>query len=240
MRLRPVIILALLALSCRTPLPQTGWYVPVRENRPFVRWWWLGSAVDSAGLSYNLEEFARAGIGGVEVTPIYGVLGNEDRNLSYLSPEWMQAWRYTAAEADRLGLEADLNGGTGWPFGGPQIPEFLVKNFAERPRFRCAALALSRCAPAGPLKYGMAYGHCVPSVPFRCPELMRASSQRSRHQKSTAAVLRCHSLICGETEIRTRDTLLAYTRFPGVPLKPLEHLSRLNSRKNGTAKIVIF
>ena len=30
---------------------------------------------------------------------------------------------------------------------------------------------------------------------------------------------------CGETEIRTRDTLLEYTRFPGVPLKPLEHLS---------------
>ena len=29
----------------------------------------------------------------------------------------------------------------------------------------------------------------------------------------------------GETEIRTRDTLLEYTRFPGVPLKPLEHLS---------------
>ena len=35
-------------------------------------------------------------------------------------------------------------------------------------------------------------------------------------------------LICGETEIRTPDTLLAYTRFPGVPLKPLEHLSIYN------------
>ena len=30
---------------------------------------------------------------------------------------------------------------------------------------------------------------------------------------------------CGVTEIRTRDTLLAYTRFPGVPLQPLEHHS---------------
>ena len=29
----------------------------------------------------------------------------------------------------------------------------------------------------------------------------------------------------GESEIRTRDTLLGYTRFPGVPLQPLEHLS---------------
>ena len=32
--------------------------------------------------------------------------------------------------------------------------------------------------------------------------------------------------VCGEKEIRTPDTLLEYTRFPGVPLKPLEHLSR--------------
>ena len=32
-------------------------------------------------------------------------------------------------------------------------------------------------------------------------------------------------ICCGENEIRTRDTLLAYTRFPGVPLQPHEHLS---------------
>ena len=31
--------------------------------------------------------------------------------------------------------------------------------------------------------------------------------------------------LSGESEIRTRDTLLGYTRFPGVPLQPLEHLS---------------
>ena len=30
---------------------------------------------------------------------------------------------------------------------------------------------------------------------------------------------------CGETGIRTPETLLKFTRFPGVPLKPLEHLS---------------
>ncbi len=34
----------------------------------------------------------------------------------------------------------------------------------------------------------------------------------------------------GVTEIRTRDTLLAYTRFPGVPLQPLEHHSNLKKR----------
>ncbi len=32
-------------------------------------------------------------------------------------------------------------------------------------------------------------------------------------------------ILCGETGIRTPETLLAFTRFPGVPLQPLEHLS---------------
>ena len=46
--------------------------------------------------------------------------------------------------------------------------------------------------------------------------------------------------LCGESEIRTRDTLLGYTRFPGVPLQPLEHLSFGYPRLSGTAKIDIF
>ena len=41
----------------------------------------------------------------------------------------------------------------------------------------------------------------------------------------------------GVTEIRTRDTLLAYTRFPGVPLQPLEHHSFGFGRCKGSIKI---
>lgn len=47
--------------------------------------------------------------------------------------------------------------------------------------------------------------------------------------KKTARCYVAHCF-CGVSEIRTRDTLLAYTRFPGVPLQPLEHLSFLISR----------
>ena len=32
-------------------------------------------------------------------------------------------------------------------------------------------------------------------------------------------------VFCGERGIRTPETLLEFTRFPGVPLQPLEHLS---------------
>lgn len=100
---------------------QLDWYPATVENRPFVRWWWLGSAVDKEGLTYNLEEFARKGLGGVEITPIYGVKGNEANDIPYLSPEWMRMLGHTIAEGDRLGLQIDMNNGTGWPFGGPEV-----------------------------------------------------------------------------------------------------------------------
>lgn len=37
---------------------------------------------------------------------------------------------------------------------------------------------------------------------------------------------------CGEAGIRTLDTLLGYTHFPGARLRPLGHLSRPMHRKN--------
>ena len=40
----------------------------------------------------------------------------------------------------------------------------------------------------------------------------------------------------GETGIRTLETLLTFTHFPGVPLQPLEHLSVFL----WSAKIILF
>ncbi len=96
--------------------------IPItQESKPYARWWWLGSAVDKLGLTYNLEEMAKAGIGGVEITPIYGVQGNDSNEIPYLSPRWMQMLKHTEAEGKRLGIQIDMATGTGWPFGGPLV-----------------------------------------------------------------------------------------------------------------------
>ena len=39
-------------------------------------------------------------------------------------------------------------------------------------------------------------------------------------------------VFCGERGIRTPETLLEFTRFPGVPLQPLEHLSFASATSN--------
>lgn len=98
------------------------WPTPPPEARPYTRWWWLGSAVNEADLCYNLTEYARAGIGGVEITPIYGVKGNEANNIDYLSPRWMQMLGTVERLSAQLGIEVDMATGTGWPFGGPWVP----------------------------------------------------------------------------------------------------------------------
>ena len=135
MKTRSLILAALGLLSAPAVFAQgTDWYTPTNENKPFVRWWWLGSAVDKEGLTYNLEEFAKAGIGGYEVTPIYGVQGNEANDIDYLSPKWMEMYKWLVSESARLGLECDLNNGTGWPFGGPQItPELAAQKMQVGP-----------------------------------------------------------------------------------------------------------
>ncbi|MDE5871596.1 MAG: glycosyl hydrolase family 2 [Muribaculaceae bacterium] len=101
----------------------TDWYAETTVNRPFVRWWWQGSAVDPEGLTFNLEEFARQGMGGFEITPIYGVQGNEANDIPYLSDRWMDMLRHVTDESHRLGLQPEMNNGTGWPFGGPEVTE---------------------------------------------------------------------------------------------------------------------
>ena len=95
---------------------------PSREAKPGLRWWWLGSAVDKSNLTWCLSEYAKAGVGAVEITPIYGVQGNDSNDISYLSPRWMEMLRHVESEGERLGIETDMATGTGWPFGGPWVP----------------------------------------------------------------------------------------------------------------------
>jgi hypothetical protein len=103
--------------------PASPWPEITREAKPWTRWWWPGSGVDKASLTAQLEKFAAVGLGGVEITPIYGAKGYESRYIDFLSPKWMEMLEHVGREAQRLGLGVDMATGTGWPFGGPWIDE---------------------------------------------------------------------------------------------------------------------
>ena len=112
----------ILALAAMTASAQLSWPEAKPESKAGLRWWWPGSAVDDANITYNMEQYAKAGAGSVEITPIYGVQGNESHAIPFLSPQWMAALAKVEAEGRRNGILVDMNTGTGWPFGGPATP----------------------------------------------------------------------------------------------------------------------
>lgn len=99
------------------------WPAITQTAKPWTRWWWQGSAVNKADLSASMKQYREAGLGGLEITPIYGVKGYEKQFINYLSPQWVEMLMHTLQEGKRLGLGIDMATGTGWPFGGPWISE---------------------------------------------------------------------------------------------------------------------
>ena len=100
-----------------------GWPAINRETKPWSRWWWHGNALTKEGITAEMEAYQRAGLGGLEITPIYGVLGYENQFVDYLSPKWMELFVHTLKEAERLDMGIDMATGTGWPFGGPWVKD---------------------------------------------------------------------------------------------------------------------
>ncbi|WP_278034195.1 glycosyl hydrolase [Flavobacterium nitratireducens] len=112
----------------------SAWPETKNVNKPWARWWWMGNAVDKPNLKSSLIDFQKVGIGGVEITPIYGVKGEEANFIDYLSPKYMEMLDYTVKIADSLGMQVDMVLGTGWPYGGPQVtlPYAAMKLVVEK------------------------------------------------------------------------------------------------------------
>ena len=90
-----------------------------------MRWWWFGPQVTDEELGRELQAMKDAGIGGVEVQPVYAVaLDGASNGLKmepYLSDAFLAHLRFAAERAAALGLRFDLTLGSGWPYGGPSV-----------------------------------------------------------------------------------------------------------------------
>jgi hypothetical protein len=113
--------LVCIGLSGMTAQTVAEWPEAKREAKAGLRWWWLGSAVDKENLRWNMEQYAKAGVGTLEITPIYGVQGNAAKNIQFLSTDWIEMLKYTKQVGDELDINIDMTNGTGWPFGGPMV-----------------------------------------------------------------------------------------------------------------------
>jgi len=107
------------------------------EVRPEARsgsyWWWPGSAVTQADLTWNLETYRAAGWGNMGVIGIYGVKGEEERSIPLFTPEWFKMFNHAVTEGKRLGMNIDLTPSAGWRIGGPHVTkEHSERSFAVK------------------------------------------------------------------------------------------------------------
>src|SRR5262245_37616281 len=121
-------IVLMLITMCRADIDQLqqSFAHPPDDARIMMRWWWFGPAVTRPQLEREMKLMKEGGIGGFEVQPVYPLVLDDQvpgvKNLKFLSPEFLDALSFTSQKASELGLRFDLTLGSGWPYGGPQIP----------------------------------------------------------------------------------------------------------------------
>jgi len=109
-----------------------GFRNPPDSAKPRVWWHWMNGNISRDGIKADLEWMKRAGLGGFQnfdaglETPQV-----VKKRLVFMTPEWKDAFRFTAALADELGLEMAIAGSPGWSeSGGPWVkPAQAMKKY---------------------------------------------------------------------------------------------------------------
>ncbi|WP_114790625.1 glycosyl hydrolase [Niabella yanshanensis] len=121
--MKKLLFSCLMILGISQLMAQAQWPAITQQAKPWTRWWWMGSAVDEKNISNLLKQYGQSGLGGVEIVPIYGAKGYENRYIKYLSPQWMQMLDHTVSQANALNMGVYISVGTGWPIGGSHVTQ---------------------------------------------------------------------------------------------------------------------
>lgn len=103
---------------------------PPDDARPRTWWHWTGGNVTKEGITKDLEWMKRSGIAGFQLADVaFGAGQRIEEPKLFGTPEWKSAVRYSASEAEQLGLEMGIFSSAGWSLtGGPWVkPEQAMK-----------------------------------------------------------------------------------------------------------------
>jgi len=126
---------------------------PPNAAKPRVWWHWMNGNITKEGIKLDLLWMKRSGIGGFQnfdaslLTPQI-----VKKRLTFMTPEWKDAFHFTAKLADSLHLEMAIAGSPGWSeSGGPWVkPEDGMKKVVwSEMRAKGGATNLKLEQPAG-------------------------------------------------------------------------------------------
>src|SRR5258708_35695645 len=86
-----------------------GFIDPPFSAKPRTWWHWTRSNITKEGITKDLEWMKRIGIAGFQLSDVNAGSGQTvTHQLVFGSPEWLDAVRFSASEAERLGLEMSI------------------------------------------------------------------------------------------------------------------------------------
>jgi hypothetical protein len=93
---------------------------PPQSARPWVYWFWLNGNITRSGITADLEAMKRVGVGGVLIMEVNQ--GAPVGTVSFMSQSWRDLFHHAVTEAQRLGIQVNMNNDAGWNgSGGPWI-----------------------------------------------------------------------------------------------------------------------
>ncbi|MBI4658823.1 MAG: hypothetical protein HY735_08270 [Verrucomicrobia bacterium] len=108
-----------------------GFRHPPDSARPWVYWFPLDGNISSNGITADLEAMKRVGIGGVLYMETSQ--GTPPGPAKFGGPLWRELFKHICSEANRLGLQVNMNNDAGWcGSGGPWItPELSMQRIVS-------------------------------------------------------------------------------------------------------------
>ena len=109
---------------------ENGFKNPPEQAKPRTWWHWTNSNITKDGITKDLEWMKRVGIGGMQLADVASGQGQTvEKKIIFGSPEWLDAVKHAASEAQRLNLEMAIFSSAGWSLtGGPWIkPQQAMK-----------------------------------------------------------------------------------------------------------------
>lgn len=100
-----------------------GFATPPNSAKPRVWWHWMNGNISKEGITKDLLWMNRVGIGGfMNFDAAMATPQVVKKRLTYMTPEWMDAFALTTKLADSLKLEMAIAGSPGWSeSGGPWV-----------------------------------------------------------------------------------------------------------------------
>jgi hypothetical protein len=98
----------------------SGFKNPPSSAKAGTWWHWIDGNITKSGITADLEAMKRVGIQEVQIFNVGQ--GYPDGPATYLSPQWLDLFKFAIVEAKRLGLEIAFHNGPGWSSsGGPWV-----------------------------------------------------------------------------------------------------------------------